>query len=336
MTIRIIHIITPKEHVTRIVEQIQSAEVIDSWNVLDSAKENIIFSILITLEKSQLFLDALQQHIGENKIKTIFISTVETVLPQKLIEPHLKPTKFKIIDESERVPREELYSQVDSDTTLNGNYLFLTVLSTIVAALGLLQNHIPAIIAAMVIAPMLEPILAMALSVVLGDSKLFVKSVKTNIVGIVLCLALSILIGYFWPYKLTNVDLLVERTNVGYSSIVLALASGAAAALSLTSRLSAALVGVMVAVALLPPLVATGLLFGSGFYTLSIWAGILFSINIVCVNLSANLVFLSQGIHPRKWYEKKQAKKSIFWYLIFWLISLFILFIAIYFHQNRI
>lgn len=244
----------------------------------------------------------------------------------------MKKTKFKIADESEKVPREELYSQVDNDTTLNFNYICLTILSTIVAALGLIENQIPAVIAAMVIAPMLEPNLALALAVVLGDSRLVIKSIKTNIIGIILCLMLSMIIGFIWPYKINNITLLFQHSNVGYSVIALALASGAAAALSLTSRLSSALVGVMVAVSLLPPLVTTGILLGSKAYYQAVWSAILFSINIVSINLSANLIFLLQGIHSSKWYEKQRAKSTIFWYILFWTISLFLLLAAIYVH----
>ena len=334
MTIRIIHIIAPKKYHSQINKEIKDSEVVDSWEVLDNAEQNIIFSILITLEKSQAFLDSLQPKIDTNMVKMIYVSTVETILQQQ--EQNSKTTKSTISKKSDRVPQEELYGQVDNDVTLNINYILLTVLSTIVAALGLLENQITAIIAAMVIAPMLEPNLAMALAVVLGDSKLFIKSMKTNAVGIILCILLSMIIGFLWPYKLSSVGLLIERTNVGYSAIALALASGAAAALSLTSRLSTALVGVMVAVALLPPLVTSGILLGSGAYIQSLWAGVLFAVNIVSINISANLVFLFQGIHSRKWHEKKKAKVTIFWYLLFWVVSLLALFASIYFHQIHI
>jgi uncharacterized hydrophobic protein (TIGR00341 family) len=311
--IRTIQIITAKEQHEQINAAIQDCEIIDFWEVLDFKKQNIIFTVLLKLENSQDFLDALQ-------------SKIDTNLSSKM-------NQFKLSNGSQQIPREELYNQATNDSILNFDYIFLTLLSTVVAALGLLQNHIIAVIAAMVIAPMLQPNIAMALAVILGDVKLLAQSIKTNIVGIVVCLSFSVLIGFFWPYGIGSSTLLLERSNVGYTSIILALASGAAAALSLTSRVSTVLVGVMVAVALLPPLVTTGILLGSGDRQF-IGSGLLFFVNIVCVNLSANLIFIFKKIHPKKWDEKHKAKIMILWYLIFWLFSLLALCIAIYFHHN--
>ncbi|HEU5339450.1 MAG TPA: DUF389 domain-containing protein, partial [Sulfuricaulis sp.] len=114
-------------------------------------------------------------------------------------------------------------------------------------------------------------------------------------------------------------------TDVGLDSVALALASGAAAALSLTTGLSSVLVGVMVAVALLPPAATFGLMLGSGQYALATGAGLLLAVNIVCVNFAAKLVFLMKGIHPRTWWEKQKARQSMITYLVIWAVSLVIL-----------
>ncbi|MGE3317805.1 MAG: TIGR00341 family protein [Candidatus Berkiella sp.] len=331
-TIRTVQIITPKEHYKKVSKQIQESEVIDSWDVIDNSKENIIFSVLVSLDDSEKLIDKLRSNIDNKIIKKIIISNIETIIPKEVLK--LNPSRFKIVDESERASREELYNQLDNETNLNTNYILLALLSTLVAGLGLLENHIPAVIAAMVIAPMLMPNLAMALAAVLGDKRLLIKSFKTNAVGIICCFILSIIIGFFWQFKVDSAQLLL-RTNVSYTDISLALASGAAAALSVVSRLSAALVGVMVAVTLLPPIVACGILLGAGVYTESLWAGLLFVVNIVSINLVANLVFIFQGVRPQKWYEKKKAKKAIFWYLVFWITSLLILISVVYIHQSN-
>ena len=91
---------------------------------------------------------------------------------------------------------------------------------------------------------------------------------------------------------------LAGRTNVGLDSVALALASGAAAALSLTTGLSSVMVGVMVAVALLPPAVTLGLMLGHGEGSLAAGAGLLLAINVVCINLASKVVFFIKGIRP--------------------------------------
>ena len=180
----------------------------------------------------------------------------------------------------------------------------------------------------MVIAPLLGPNLALALSTALGDLDLMAGALKTMAVGFLIALALSFSLGLvwnsYWPGELNGPELM-SRTNVGFDSIALALASGAAAVLSLATGLSSVLVGVMVAVALLPPGATIGIMLGAGHYDLALGAGLLLAVNIVCVNLSAKLVFLFKGVQPRTWYEKKKAKRAMIFYMVFWLLSLALL-----------
>lgn len=181
----------------------------------------------------------------------------------------------------------------------------LVVLSTIVAAIGLIESNVAVVIGAMVIAPLLGPNLAFGLGTALGDISLMRKSALTTSAGISLAVALSVVIGIFWPFDVSSPEL-AARTNVWLDSVALALASGAAAALSLTTGLSSVLVGVMVAVALLPPAVTLGIMLGLGNINLALGAGLLLAINVVCVNLAIKVVFFLKDIRPRTWWEKRK------------------------------
>lgn len=187
------------------------------------------------------------------------------------------------------------------------------------------------VIGAMVIAPLLGPNLALGLGTALGDTALMWKATRTNGIGIGLGLAflLSLCIGLIWPVNFASHELMA-RTDVGLDSIALALASGAAAVLSITTGLSSVLVGVMVAVALLPPTATLGLMLGAGQFEHAIGAGLLLAVNIVCVNLSAKIVFLTKGIHPRTWWEMKKARRAMILYLLIWAMSLVLLIAVIY------
>ena len=121
----------------------------------------------------------------------------------------------------------------------------------------------------------------------------------------------------------------MNRTDVGMDGIVLALVSGAAAVLSLTAGWSNSLVGVMVAVAILPPTATVGLMLGSGNYQHALGAALLLAVNIVCVNLASNIAFLLKGVKPRTWYEKKKAKQSLIIFVLFWLVVLAVLVMAV-------
>ena len=286
---------------------------------LDSMQQ---FRLLVTEENLQLTLDTLQNVLGAQPTSKIMVLNVETCLP-KSAEEIRKEKK------SATAAREALYEGVEKNARLDRNYVVLVILSTVVAAIGLIENNVAVVIGAMVIAPLLGPNLALSLGTALGDTSLMRKSAKTLLAGIILSVILSAGIGFIWPHDLTSQELM-SRTNAGLDSVALALASGAAAALSLTTGLSSVLVGVMVAVALLPPATTLGLMLGFGNMDLAMGAGLLLAVNIVCVNLASKIAFLAKNIHPRTWVEKERAKRAMFIYILGWLVALMILIFVIY------
>lgn len=297
---------------------------LDYWysEIADDQRQSI--RMLVDDENRQTILDTLQHLLSDTENVRILVLPVEAVLPRPVEEE--KPNAAK--KTSTGSTREELYSQIEKDTRLDGNFLVLVFLSTVVAAIGLLENNVAVIIGAMVIAPLLGPNIALAFATTLGDRDLLLKSFKTNMVGVALALSVSIVIGWFWPPMTLNPEILA-RTYVGFDGVVLALASGAAAVLSLTSGVASALVGVMVAVALLPPTATLGMVLASGQYQLATGAALLLAVNIVCVNMSANLVFLFKGVRPRTWLEKRKARQSVVWIGLFWAIALAVLLFAV-------
>ncbi|WP_107713273.1 TIGR00341 family protein [Oceanicaulis sp.] len=207
--------------------------------------------------------------------------------------------------------REEMYQDIDQGAQINSDFLMLTALSTVVVVFGLSADNVAAVIGAMVIAPLLGPILAFSFGSALGDLPLMIKAAKTAVTGLAFGLALSFAVGLVYEPNLYSNELM-SRTVVGPDSAALALAAGAAAALSIATGLPAALVGVMVAVALLPPASAAGLLAGSGEWQLAGRAALLLSINVVAVNLSALMVYYFKGVRPRTWLERRSAKRSVY------------------------
>jgi len=281
-----------------------------------------IMRVLIADDRAQATLDALQKALGKDAEARIVVLAVEAALPRP-------PEKERTKEDSATAIREALYEDIEKNSRLDSNFLILVVLSTIVAAIGLIEDNVAVVIGAMVIAPLLGPNLALALGTALGDMRLMWKAVRSNGVGIGLALLLAYVIGLLWPLDIRSHELMA-RTNVGLDSIALALASGAAAVLSLTTGLSSVLVGVMVAVALLPPAATLGLMLGAGQYHHAMGAGLLLAVNIVCVNLAAKVVFLAKGIHPRTWWEQKKAKRAMSIYIVIWVVTLALLISVIY------
>jgi len=284
--------------------------------------------LLVADDKLQLLLDALQNVLGAQPTARILVLAVEASLPKQDEEKRKN-------EDSATAAREALYDGAKKGAHLDFNYILLIILSTLVAAIGLIEDNVAVIIGAMVIAPLLAPNLALSVGTALGDTPLVRKSAQTLLVGILLAVALSAGLGFFWPSELTSNELM-SRTEAGLDSVALALASGAAAALSLTTGLSSVLVGVMVAVALLPPAATVGLMLGSGSIDLAIGASLLLSINIVCVNLASKIVFFAKNIRPRTWLEKEKAKGAMVTYILGWIVTLLILILVIYARRSLI
>lgn len=278
--------------------------------------------MLVSDGQLQRALDTLQTILGAQPSARIVVLDVETSLPRLDEDKHKSEGPVT-------AAREKLYEDVEGNARLDSNFLVLVFLSTVVAAIGLIENNVAVVIGAMVIAPLLGPNLAFSLGTALGDLSLLRKSVRTLGAGILLAVGFSAVLGALWSGPL-NSDELMARTIVSYDSIVLALASGAAAALSLTTGLSSVLVGVMVAVALLPPAAALGIMLGTGAFDLALGAGLLLAVNIVSVNLASKIVFLARGIRPRTWFEKERARHAMVVYIAAWIVTLAILAAIIY------
>lgn len=278
--------------------------------------------IVVRDDKLQIILDSLQTVLGTHAKARILVLPVVLSLP-KSSEPEQRSEDRSV------AAREALYMEAQKNARLDTNFIILVALSTIVAAIGLIENNVAVLIGAMVIAPLLGPNLAFGLGTALADWPMMRRSLLTLLVGVVLAIAISALIALLWPGNILS-DEFLARTDVGLDSIALALVSGAAAALSITTGLSSVLVGVMVAVALLPPASAIGLAMGVGRLELAAGAGLLFAANIVCVNLACKLVFFFKGIAPRTWQAQRNAKRSMVAYIFIWVVSLLILILAIY------
>ncbi|KAF5413392.1 MAG: hypothetical protein C5S43_00230 [Candidatus Methanocomedens sp.] len=232
-----------------------------------------------------------------------------------------------------RISREELYANVEEITSLSWVFVLLSLLSSVVAAIGILQNNVAVIIGAMVIAPLLGPNVAFSLATTLGDIDLAKRALKANMTGILTVLSFAAVVGYMLKVD-PDIPELISRTKVSLGDIILAMAAGSAAALSLTTGVPSALIGVMVAVALLPPLVVFGMLLGQGEWQLAMGAMLLVLTNLICINLSGVLTFLAQGIRPRKYRDADRAKKATQIAIVLWTFLLILLVVLIILSQN--
>lgn len=281
----------------------------------DTDDEHAVFSLLTDNTHRQALVDTLQELTNLSPKFRINIIPVDTTIPTASTT-------------GSSDTREELKAKMAQGALLDFNYMLLTFLSTIVALIGLLQDNIAVVIGAMVIAPFLGPNLAFAFATSLGNKGLMYYGFRTGTIGIGFACLIGLVFGYFWAVVPDSSELMA-RTSIGLDGVALAVASGVAGVLSLTSGLSMTLVGVMVAVAILPPAATFGFMLGAGEFKLAYGAFIMVSVNIVCVNLSGLLVFLAKGIKPRRWFERRMAKPFVYGGILVWSVLLLVLMTAI-------
>ncbi|MEX2467920.1 MAG: TIGR00341 family protein [Gemmatimonadota bacterium] len=310
MSLRLLEVIVPRDALPELTEELANDGVLGVWNS-EVGDARALVRVLVHAEGTEGLTDKLVSRFSEDPDFRMMLFMVEATLPaveeeeeqeQEQPAPHKRKGPL-------RISREELHHDLSDAARISPVYLTTVALSTLVAAVGLLNSSVAVVIGAMVIAPLLGPNVALSLASTLGDVDLARKALKTNIAGVGTALTLSVVVGLLLPVDPT-VQEIASRTSVGLGDIVLALSAGAAGTLAFTQGLSAAVIGVMVAVALLPPLVAAGLLLGSGNLDLAYAAFLLVAVNVACVNLAGVVTFLAQRVQPRTWWETERAKKA--------------------------
>ncbi len=325
MDTRQLDIYAPDSYSEFIKEVLDRHGAIAIWK--ETMDENMLHvQVLIAADESEPILDDLEAKLSGVDGFRIVIIPVEASIPRPADKEETE--KKIILSDSPRISREELYADILTTIDLNWVYIVLVVLATLVAAVGLMRDSIAAIIGAMVIAPLLGPNVGLSLATTLADAKLGFRAALTLLVGLAVALLVSILLGIFVEFD-PEIGEIISRTEVSLGDTIIALASGSVGVLAFTTALPTMLVGVMVAVALLPPLVITGLLIGAGQFDMAMGAGLLLLTNLICINLAGVMTFYLQGVKPLTWWETEKAKKATSKALLIWLLLFLILIILI-------
>ena len=352
MALRLIEIIASEDRRDSVVESIR-----ESWDnesqvwVAPLEGGHVSVRLVIDVEESEAVLDTVAEILGRDDGYRISIFPVAATLPRiakpgelagddaKDEQDGKESARERVAEETEeeqqrRVSREELYAKATDDAALNLRYLVLCGLSAVVASIGLSRGIPAVVIGAMVIAPLLGPNVSLSLATTLGDLALARRAARSLALGLAVALVVSAVAGLILPVD-PQVAEIADRTRVGMSDVVLALATGSACILTMASGNTTALVGVMVALSLLPPLSVFGLLLGAGVTRAAVNAGLLCLANLICLNLAGVLTFLVQGIQPHRWWERQAARKATAQAIVGWSVLLCILVAVIAFLPKK-
>jgi uncharacterized hydrophobic protein (TIGR00271 family) len=171
----------------------------------------------------------------------------------------------------------------------------------------------------MVIAPLIGPALSAAIGTVVDDEDMFRRGVRMQVLGSVVAVAAATVFAFTLrtlalvppgldPLALTEVS---ERLAPTALVLVVALGAGIAGIVSLMTGVSATLVGVMIAVALIPPAAAVGIGIAFQIPRLVIGAGVIVAVNILSINLSALVMLWYEGYRPQRWFREDDARETL-------------------------
>lgn len=233
--------------------------------------------------------------------------------------------------------RKEVICDIYPTAAPGFDYYLLVILSCSIATLGLITNSAAVIIGAMLLAPLMSPIIGVGLSSIIGEDDLLKKSTSALLRGSILAILLSFAmttINRFLPFvSLQELPTeVIARTHPTPIDLMIALAGGVAAAYALTRpNLSATLPGVAIATALMPPLCTIGVGLAMNRWDVASGATLLFITNAITIAFAAAFVFFIRGFG----IEARRKDKKLPHSLVISLVLIFILLVPLSYYSIK-
>ena len=216
-----------------------------------------------------------------------------------------------ILDFRQNTDKESTLNSIKEDISIKGATAWILICSIFVASIGLNANSIPVVIGAMLISPLMGPILGFGLSIAINDLETLKKSIINFIVMVVLSVVTAYLFFTFFPLREESSELL-SRTKPDIRDVLIAFFGGLALIIARTKKgtISSVIYGVAIATALMPPLCTVGFGLATGNIAFSVGAMYLFMINTLFIVLATYLVIKLLGFPMINYANSKRRKAT--------------------------
>ena len=259
-------------------------------------------------------LDELKRQRVEEDAYTVVVDA-ETVVSRKFEELREQYEDGDV--EEDRISRQELRSHAEDLTPTFGVYVALTVVSALVATAGLLLDSPAVVVGSRVIAPLIGPALGASIGPVLDERELLRSAITYQVVGVAVAIAAATLFAAMVRFAnvvppgvdIATIDEIAERLSPDLLSLVIALGAGVAGILSVATGVSVALVGVMIAAALIPPAATAGIALAFGEPMAAVGSTVLVVVNVLSVNLAGLLTLWYAGYRPESLFDLQPTKE---------------------------
>jgi len=221
-------------------------------------------------------------------------------LPPADVATSLSQRKIPFLKQASHEEFKELFQVLRENAKPKNSYLVLMVLSTIIATFGLFANSTPVVIGAMILAPLMSPIISLSMGTLRQDRNLIYNSLITIGAGLGLSVLFGILLTWVTPIQNPGSEILI-RTRPNLLDLGIAVFSGVAGAYAhAREEVAKTLAGVAIAVALIPPLGVAAIGIGWGDWSIFAGASLLLLTNLAGMVLAAAATFLVLGFSPLK------------------------------------
>lgn len=275
-----------------------------------------IVSVPLPTEAVEDVLAALRE-IGIDENSTTVVLEAQTILSREfdaLQDRYEAETK----KDPATIAREELIATVDDLAPYIWNYVVLSIISAVVATAGILLDSPAVVVGSMVIAPLIGPAMSTSVGSVVADRDIFVRGVSRQAIGFGVAIPAAAAFALFARavnlvppgIDLLAIEQVSGRLSPDFLSLAVALGAGVAGALSLSTGVSTALVGVMIAAALIPPTAVIGIGIAWAMPQAVVGASVLVLVNVLSINLAALVVLRYEGYQPEDWFRLSEARSD--------------------------
>jgi len=223
---------------------------------------------------------------------------------------------FKLFSTTQR-RQDKVCAQVRENAKGDFDFYIMSLFAGIIITLGIMIDSTAVVIGGMLIAPLVWPILAMAMGIVMGRSALLQRSLFTVLKSTLVILLAAILFGFLVPDVVVENNELLSRTSPTLYELIIGLAAGFIGAFIVAyPKLGSAIAGVVVAAALVPPIATMGISLARGDFSAFGGSFLLYLSNLIAITFAAAILFLLAKYKPRSEQAEEKKATGFQWTLI--------------------
>jgi uncharacterized hydrophobic protein (TIGR00271 family) len=306
--VRFIHVQVPRDRSDEVFEVLANEQI--DYVVTETAESDD--DLLVQFPLPAQAVDAVLTDLREAGLDDSFtvIATAETAST-----PHFTELEARFVEgeeENDALTREEIGSKARNLKPSTRTYYAMTLLSVLVATVGLLLDAPSVVVGSMVIAPQVGAALTASVGVAFSDGRMVRDGIVALVLGLVV--AIGFATGFGWLLRttqfvsgavdVTTISQLSTRTSPGVLSLLIGVCAGAAGAFGLSTDLPVSLVGVAVAAALIPAAAATGIGIAWGYPVVAAGAAVLLVVNLLTITTSGAVALWYLGYRPAAWLDE--------------------------------